>query len=392
MGKRGGEEGIEVSFVMPCLNEAETLEACIRKARRAIEAHGLPAEIVVADNGSTDGSQEIARRLGARVVPVAARGYGAALAGGIGAARGRYVIMGDADDSYDFSAVQPFIEKLRQGYDLVMGCRLPAGGGTILPGAMPFKHRYLGNPVLSFIGRLFFRSPVTDFHCGLRGFTREAFQRMELRTTGMEFASEMVLKATLLGMRITEVPITLHPDGRSRPPHLRSWRDGWRHLVFMLLYAPNWLFLGPAALLGLAGLAGVLLLLPGPLTVGSVTFDTNSLIVSSMLILLAAQLGTFYFFTKTFSITEGLLPETRVFRRLFSMIRLETGVLLGLLFLVAGAGLLLAAVRAWAEAGFGDLSYPFSLRRVVPAVLLIVLGAQTVFASFFMSVLGLRRR
>src|SRR6266542_3488274 len=298
----------ELSIVMPCLNEAETIGACIAKARRFLDSSGVGGEIVVADNGSTDGSQQIAASAGARIVGVAERGYGSALQGGIAAARGRFVVMGDADDSYDFSALGTFIEKLRGGADLVMGDRF-AGG--VLPGAMPPLHRYLGNPVLSAVGRLFFRSPVRDFHCGLRGFAKSAYERMHLRTTGMELASEMVVKATLLGMRIEEVPIVLHPDGRSRPPHLRSWRDGWRHLRFLLLYSPRWLFLYPGLLLMFIGALVVGWLLPHPRTVGSVTFDVQTLLYAGMAIVIGFQAALFAIFTKVFAINAGLLPEDR---------------------------------------------------------------------------------
>ncbi|HEV2722568.1 MAG TPA: glycosyltransferase family 2 protein, partial [Thermoanaerobaculia bacterium] len=277
---------IELSIVMPCLNEAETIEVCVAKARRFLDTSGIDGEVVVADNGSRDASREIAGRAGARVVDVGERGYGSALQGGIAAARGRYVIMGDADDSYDFSALAAFVEKLRGGADLVMGDRF-AGG--VLPGAMPPLHRWLGNPVLSGIGRLFFRSPVRDFHCGLRGFSKAAYERMELRTTGMEFASEMVVKATLLGMRVDEVPIVLHPDGRSHPPHLRSWRDGWRHLRFLLLYSPRWLFLYPGFVLMLLGAVVAGWLLPRPRTLGGVTFDVQTLLYAGMAIVIGFQ-------------------------------------------------------------------------------------------------------
>jgi glycosyltransferase involved in cell wall biosynthesis len=383
---------LEVSIVMPCLNEAETLQRCIRKAQQSIRQHGLRAEIIIADNGSIDGSREMAQAGGARVVPVEAKGYGAALAGGIEAAKGRYVIMGDADDSYDFSHIFPFIEKLREGHDLVMGCRLPSGGGTVVPGAMPWKHRWIGNPVLTGIGRLFFRSSISDFHCGLRAFRKEAYQKLDMRTTGMEFASEMVIKATLRKMRVTQIPITLHKDGRSRPPHLRSWRDGWRHLRFMLMYSPRWLFLFPGIIGFLVGAFFFALLLQGPLRVGTAFLDTNTLLVSSMAIILSFQLISFAMFTKIFAISEGLLPEDPRLNRLFSIITLEVGILVGLILAASGLGLLIGAVVYWAKLGFGELSYPDSLRLVIPAVTSLTLGAQIIFSSFFMSILGLKTR
>lgn len=383
---------IEVSIVMPCLNEAETLETCIKKVQQATKKNNLNAEIIVADNGSTDGSQQIAERNNAIVVHVDTEGYGAALSGGIAAAKGKYIIMGDADDSYDFSGIFPFIKKLREGYDLVMGCRLPSGGGDIMPGAMPLKHRYLGNPLLSFVGRFLFNASVTDFHCGLRGFTKEAFNIMALRTTGMEFASEMVVKATLLKMRIAEVPITLYKDGRSRPPHLRSWRDGWRHLRFMFMYAHDWLFLLPGTVLLLFGLVVFLALVKGPLTVGNVTFDTNSLLFSAMSLLLGFQLINYYFFIKTFSLGEGLIPDAPLLMRLFSVFNLEIGIITGFFILIGGFGFLLASVVNWGFEGFGDLSYPDSLRMVILSITMIILGLQIIFSSFFMSILGLRRK
>ena len=383
---------LEVSIVMPCLNESETLKSCIRKAQQSIRQHNLKAEIIIADNGSTDGSREIAQQCGARVVPVQAKGYGSALAGGIEAAKGRYIIMGDADDSYDFSNIFPFVEKLRQGYDLVMGCRLPSGGGTIMPAAMPWKHRRIGNPVLTGIGRLFFRSPTLDFHCGLRAFRKEACQKLDMRTTGMEFASEMVIKATLKKLRITQIPITLYKDGRSRPPHLRSWRDGWRHLRFMLMYSPKWLFLFPGTIAFLVGAFFFVLLLHGPLRVGTAFFDTNTLLVSGMVILLGFQLISFAMFAKIFAISEGLLQEDPRLNRLFSIITLEVGILIGAILTLSGLGLLIGAVVYWAKQGFGELSYPNSLRLVIPAVTSFILGIQIIFSSFFMSILGLKRK
>ncbi|MGB7061946.1 MAG: glycosyltransferase family 2 protein [Candidatus Zixiibacteriota bacterium] len=383
---------LEVSVVMPCLNEAETLQSCIRKVQQSIRQHDLKAEIIIADNGSTDGSREIAQVSGARLIPVKAKGYGAALAGGVEAAQGRYIIMGDADDSYDFSHIFPFIEKLREGYDLVMGCRLPSGGGTVAAGAMPWKHRWIGNPVLTGIGRLFFRSPISDFHCGLRAFRKEAYEKLDMRTTGMEFASEMVIKATLNRMRVTQIPITLHKDGRSRPPHLRSWRDGWRHLRFMLMYSPRWLFLFPGMIGFIVGAFFFTLLLQGPLRVGTAFFDTNTLLISSMAIILSFQLISFAMFTKVFAMSEGLLPEDPKLNRLFSIITLEVGILIGLLLAASGLGLLIGALVYWAKLGFGELSYPDSLRLVIPAVTSLTLGVQIIFSSFFISILGLKRR
>jgi len=325
-------------------------------------------------------------------VPVAERGYGAALQGGIAAARGEFIIMGDADDSYDFSAIYPFVEKLREGYDLVMGCRLPAGGGTIEPGAMPPLHRWLGNPVLSWIGRLFFKCPVMDFHCGLRGFRKDAAERMGLQTTGMEFASEMVIKATLHKMRIANIPITLHPDGRTRPPHLRSWRDGWRHLRFMLLYSPRWLFLIPGAVLLALGLVVGGILMHGPIQVGGVKFDTNTLLVCCMSVQLGFALVSFAVFAKVFAITEGLLPEDRRLAKVFEYVTLEVGAILGGGVALIGVLILAGAVVYWGRQGFGELSPSSSLRIVAPAVTLITLGVNAVFASFFLSILGLKRR
>src|SRR6185312_3774274 len=304
-GSPGNGREVEVSVVMPCLNEAETIASCIKKARHSLYELGIVGEIVIADNGSTDGSAEIAKSLGARVTQVAAKGYGNALMGGINAAHGTFVIMGDADDSYDFSTLGPFIEKLRQGFDLVMGNRFSGGIG---PGAMPSLHRYLGNPVLTFVGRLFFKSPVKDFHCGLRGFRKDSISKLDLRTTGMEFASEMVVKATLQKMRITEVPTTLSKDGRSHPPHLKTWRDGWRHLRFLLLFSPRWLFLYPGALLMGIGLLIGLSLLPSPRVIGGLVFDIHTLLYAALAIIIGFQAIVFATFTKVFAISEGLLP------------------------------------------------------------------------------------
>lgn len=375
---------LELTIVMPCLNEAETLAACIQKARLGLERAGVRGEILVADNGSTDGSVALAEKLGARVVHVKEKGYGSALRGGIEAARGKWIIMGDADDSYDFSRIEGFVQKFREQYDLVMGCRLPSGGGTIQPGAMPWKNRWLGNPVLSLIGRVFFKCPARDFHCGLRGFTREAYHKMELKTTGMEFASEMVIKATLKSLRIAEVPITLHPDGRSRPPHLKPWRDGWRHLRFMLIYSPRWLFLVPGLVLSVlgGGVGAVLALMP--IHLGRIELSIGTLAVAGASVVIGVQLVAFAFFSKVFAIGEGLLPQDPKLSRMFKAFTLEKGICLGLVILAAGLGLLLHAVWIWKQAGYGELSYGENMRRLIPAVTLIMVAVQICFSSFFL--------
>jgi glycosyltransferase involved in cell wall biosynthesis len=382
-------QDLEVSVVMPCLNEAETLAICIRKAQSMFTTHGVRGEVIVADNGSTDGSRAIAEQEGARLIDVTAKGYGSALRGGITAARGRFVIMADADDSYDFAGSFPIVAKLREGYDLVMGNRFRGG---IAPGAMPPLHRYLGNPVLTAIGRLFFRSPVRDFHCGLRGFTKSAFERMELRTTGMEFASEMVVKATLLGMRVTEVPVTLAKDGRSRSPHLRTWRDGWRHLRFLLLYSPRWLFLYPGLLLMLIGTVSGLWLLPGPRIVGGVGFDVQTLLYSGVAVLLGFQAVVFAVFTKVYAISSGLIPGDRRVERALQVITLEAGLIIGAILVAFGLAGSLYAVGVWGETRFSALDPSMTMRIIVPSVVALTLGAQTILSSFFLSVLGLRQR
>lgn len=384
------EQPIDVTILMPCLNEVETIGSCVKKALSSIARSGLQGEVLVADNGSTDGSIELARSLGARVVPVEKKGYGNALRGGIEAARGRWIVMGDSDDSYDFSSLEPFFERLKQGSELVMGCRMPRGGGTIMPGAMPWKHRWIGNPVLSMIGRVFFKCPVKDFHCGLRAFTRTAYEKMQLKTTGMEFASEMVIKATLKGLKIAETPITLHKDGRSRPPHLRSWRDGWRHLRFMLLFSPRWLFMGPGLFLLLAGLALFLPLSFGSFHLGPVRLDTNSLLVASMMMIVGFQVLFFGIFTRLYCTMRGLLPERADLGWLLKPLALEKGVVAGLLVFLLGAVLLTEAIWKWRQAGFGEMSYPESLRLVIPSVTFLTLGVQIVFSSFFLGTLTLK--
>jgi glycosyltransferase involved in cell wall biosynthesis len=382
------DQAVEISIVMPCLNEAETLATCIQKAQRAIATQGLAAEIIVADNGSTDGSQVIAKELGARVVSVTRKGYGSALIGGINAAHGRFVIMGDADDSYDFTAIAPLIEKLRDGYDLVMGNRFLGG---IQAGAMPWSHRWVGNPILTLISKVFFHTPVGDAHCGLRGFRKDAYERMRLRATGMEFASEMVIKASLKGMRIAEVPVTLRPDGRSRPPHLRTWRDGWRHLRFMLLFSPRWLFLYPGLALCGVGIILSAILLGGPLYVAGLRLDIHTLLVAGFLVLIGYQLVLFAVFTKIFAIRTGFHPPHPVLDTVFRYVTLEVGVAAGVLMVLTGLIALVVAVASWGAVGFGLLDPSLTMREVIPAVVLLALGTQTVFASFFISILSIDR-
>ncbi len=383
---------IEVSVVIPCLNEADTLETCIVKARRALCKNNIRGEIIVADNGSTDGSPAIASRMGARVVHVKRAGYGSALMGGMAAARGGLIIMGDADDSYDFLEIPRFVEKLRSGFDLVLGCRLPSGGGAVQPGAMPFLHRWLGNPVLSGMTRKMFHAPIHDVYCGMRGFTKALYNSLDQRCTGMEFAPEMIIKASLFGARIAEVPITLYPDGRkSHAPHLRTFRDGWRTLRFFLLYSPRWLFLVPGLLLISLGLIGYAVAMPG-MTFNGVTFDAHTLLFASLAILCGYQSSLFAIFSKTFAVSEGLIPEDRRLTRFFEVINLERGLIISGVTLVFGIALLAAAVNQWRLTGFGNLDYAETMRLVVPGVTLTALGFQTTLSSFFVSILGLRRR
>jgi glycosyltransferase involved in cell wall biosynthesis len=382
-------DDLELSVVMPCLTEADTLETCIGKAADFLAANKLHGEIVIGDNGSTDGSQAIAERCGARVVTVPLRGYGAALYYATLACRGRYAIMGDSDDSYDFTNLMPFVDKLREGYDLVMGNRFLGG---IQGGAMPWKNRYIGNPILTAIGRLFFHCPARDFHCGLRGYSLTAFQKMDLQTTGMEYASEMVIKSTLLGLKIAEVPTTLRPDGRSRPPHLRPWRDGWRHLRFMLLYSPRWLFLYPGLAAMLLGTLVGAWLLPGPRRVGAAVLDVHTLLYAAMAIVIGFQAVMFSLFTKIYAIGQGLMPQDQRLNRLFRYVKLETGVLSGLLFLILGLAGTVASFEYWQHLSFGKLDPRLMLRLIIPSVLLLMLGCQIALASFFLSVLGLSVR
>jgi glycosyltransferase involved in cell wall biosynthesis len=375
---------VELSVVMPCLNEAETLETCIRKAQRAIRAHNLSAEVVVADNGSSDVSRETARRSGARVVEVAVRGYGAALMGGIEAARGRFILMADADDSYDFGALYPFVEKLREGYDLVMGSRFK---GRIERGAMPPLHRYLGNPLLTGILNTFFHAGISDAHCGMRAFTREAYGKMRLMATGMEFASEMVIKAGQAGLRMTEVPVTLHRDGRSRPPHLRSFRDGWRHLRLMLLFSPTWLYLIPGTVLALLGILIMAMLLTGPVRVGGLYLGVHWLTLGSLLTLLGFNIACTGAFAKVYALTGGFESENPFLLKALRHFRLETGLVIGSLTFLVGFFVDLAILITWVSRDFGPLG---AVHPAIVAATVMALGVQMVFASFFLSILGIR--
>ncbi|MEQ9373138.1 MAG: glycosyltransferase family 2 protein [Coleofasciculus chthonoplastes F3-SA18-01] len=372
---------IELSVVMPCLNEAETLETCINKVQEYFAQYDISGEVVIADNGSTDGSPAIAKQMGVRVIDVKEKGYGSALMGGIRAAQGEYIIMGDADDSYDFTNLTPFLKKLREGYDLVMGNRFKGG---IKPGAMPRLHKYLGNPVLTWIGRLLFPSPCGDFHCGLRGFRRDVIAKLNLRTTGMEFASEMVVKASLYKLRITEVPTTLSPDGRSHPPHLRSWRDGWRHLRFLLLYSPRWLFLYPGVLLMLVGFISSFLLLSSP--------RVHTLLYSSTAIIIGFQTMIFALFTQVFAISEGLLPENRRLNKVLRYINLEIGLIVGSILLLVGIIGSMYAFGVWEANSFGSLNPSQMMRIIIPVETCLALGFEIILSSFFLSILGLKRR
>ncbi len=377
---------MELSIVMPCLNEAETLAACIDKAKKFIAASGVEAEVLIGDNGSTDGSQKIARDLGARVVDVPVRGYGAALYASCLQARGTYIIMGDSDDSYDFSRLESFVERLRAGDDLVMGNRF---SGEIKPGAMPWKNRYIGNPALSGIGKTLFSTPIRDFHCGLRGFSKSAFERMELKTLGMEFASEMVIKATLLQMRVTEVPTTLSPDGRSRPPHLRPWRDGWRHLRFMLLFSPNWLFLYPGLLTMAIGIGLVVALSLGPLNVAGVTLDVDTLIYAAFASIIGFQAVLFSILSRVYAVQNRLYPDTKNFIKAFQWFTLERGLLLGFCVTLGGFGGAVFSFLEWKHENFGNLDLGIVSRHVIPSAMAMSLGVETILFSFFQSCLSL---
>lgn len=375
------------SIIMPCLNEAETLEFCILEAQAALTEAGIEGEIVIADNGSSDGSQQIARRLGARVADVAERGYGTALQGGIAAARGQFIVMADADGSYDFSHTPRIVEKLMEGYDLVMGNRFLGG---IEPGAMPWHHYWIGNPVLSGIGRLFFGCPAGDFHCGLRGFRKDAIQRLNLTTTGMEFASEMIIKATLHGLRIAEVPTILRPDGRSRPPHLRSFRDGWRHLRFMLLFCPRWLFVVTGMLLFVAGLMTMAAIaFTGGLKLAETEFSVNSSLAAAMTGLVGFQLLITGTFARQFAAAMGLHPQQPLLQRMEKHASLEGGIVLGLLAVTVGATWFTSAFLLWRDSGYGPMTATLTVTRVIPPLFLCTLGIQAVFGSFLVSMISL---
>jgi hypothetical protein len=386
-GAKVSPDDAELSVVLPCLNEAETVAICVQKALSFFVQCGVDGEVVVADNGSTDGSQALAEAAGARVVAVEEPGYGSALMGGILAARGRYVIMCDSDDSYDLSALTPFLDRLRDGADLVMGNRFRGG---IARGAMPWLHRYLGNPVLSFIGRLFFRTKIGDFHCGLRGFSQDSVLRLGLQATGMEFASEIVVKATLAGQRIEEVPTTLSPDGRSRPPHLRSWRDGWRHLRFLLLFSPRWLFFYPGLAMLLLGLVTGAAIIPGPLAIGSVKLDVDTLALASALVIIGVQAILFAIFTSVYASNEGFLPASAAIRRLRNTWTLERGLAAGGALGVAGLVGVVTSVIFWSGYAFGGLPYELVLRFVLPSATALVLSCQLVLGTFFLSILDIR--
>ena len=379
---------MELTVVMPCLNEAETVATCVHKAAAFIADNGISGEVVVADNGSTDGSRKLAEDAGAHVVPIAERGYGNALMGGILAARGEYVIMGDADDSYDFTNLMPFVTELRQGYDLVMGNRFKGG---IAPGAMPPLHRYLGTPVLSFIGRLFFRSNIGDFNCGLRGFRRDSAIKLGLQATGMEFASEMIVKAALAKQKISEVPTTLAKDGRSHPPHLNTWRDGWRHLRFLLLFSPRWLFFIPGLVLLIVGLGLGAAVATGPLTIGGVSLDVDTLVACGACVDIGFQAVLFWLFTQVYAGSEGFLPTEPRVQTLLGKLSLERGLLTGVLVGIAGLVGLIFSLTYWQGQAFGHLNYEHALRLMVPSVTALVLSCQLILGTFFLSILGIKQ-
>ena len=384
---------IELSIVIPCLDEADTLAVCIEKTQSAIREIEIMAEIIIADNGSTDGSQDIAQRLGATVVNVSEKGYGSALMGGIAAARGKFIIMGDADDSYDFLEIPKFVEKLRKGYDLVQGCRLPSGGGVVKPGAMPFLHRWVGNPMFTFLAGFLFNSPINDVYCGLRGFTKVHYDGLNQRCTGMEFATEMIIKSSIYKSKIAEVPITLHVAGRkSHPPHLKTFRDGWRTLWFFLLYSPRWLFLIPGSFLIILGLLCYAVALPKLSLFGVVTFDVHTMLFGSFFIASGYQAILFFILTKTFIIRENLHPASKRMDRFYGVVNLQKGILFSLLALISGLVLMVLAVNEWRSVNFGNLNLEYTLRLVIPGILLASIGFESLLFIFFAGILKIPRR
>jgi glycosyltransferase involved in cell wall biosynthesis len=383
------QKDLSVSILIPCLNEAETIAICVTKAKNFLATHNITGEVLVADNGSTDGSQKLASEAGARVIHITEKGYGNALLGGIKATTGKYIIMGDADDSYNFLELEPFINALYAGFDLVMGNRFMGG---IKPNAMPFLHRFLGNPVLSWLGRLFFKVDIGDFHCGLRGFRKEAILSLDLQTTGMEFASEMTVKASLQKLKITEVPTILYPDGRSRPPHLRTWSDGWRHLRFLLLYSPRWLFYYPGIALMISGLALSIWLLPEPRKVGALTLDINTLMYAAFLSILGLQAVLFSLLTKVFAISAGLLPQDVDIQKLIKWGSLEKGIVIAVLMIGLGLTSSIGALAYWRANSFGPIDPTHSMRLVIPGTMLFAMGFQILLSSFFLSILQTKRK
>lgn len=383
---------IELSVVIPCLNEEETLDACLEKALGVLEREGVSGEVIVADNGSIDGSVEIALERGVRLISVEESGYGCALMGGIEAARGKFVIMGDADDSYDFLEIPKFLSKLREGFDLVQGCRLPAGGGRVMPGAMPFTHRYFGNPFFTLLIRWWFKAPIHDVYCGLRGFTKSHYEDLKQSCTGMEFAIEMIIKSSRTDCRIAEVPVTLHPDGRvAQTPHLRTYRDGWRTLRFFLINSPRWLFLAPGIFAILIGAIGYGLAMPG-MTLFGINFDLHTLLFSSLFILCGFQSIMFALLSKTYAVESELIGPDRRLEKFYSWATLERGLLVSGVAVLTGVVLLFKAVNDWRLSDFGSLDYGRNMRWVIPGVMITALGFQLFLTSFFVSILGIKRK
>jgi glycosyltransferase involved in cell wall biosynthesis len=380
---------MELTILMPCLNEAKTIGNCIQQAQKFLGDYKIQGEILIADNGSKDGSDQIAQTLGARIVKIKEKGYGNAIRGGITVARGKYIIIGDADESYDFYHLMPFLTKLREGNDLAMGNRFKGG---IEPGAMPPLHQYLGNPILSGIGKLFFKTPINDFHCGLRGFSKESALKMDLHSSGMEFASEMVIKASLLKMNICEIPTTLSPDGRDRPPHLQTWRDGWRHLRFMLIYSPRWLFLYPGIFMMLIGLILSTWTFFSPITINSVEFDIHSLLYFNAIILIGFNMVLFSIQSRYYGHRVGLLPKSEKISKFVNHFTLERGLFLGIILIFLGFSMALWAFSIWAQSQFGNINPRSTMRIAIPSISIILMGTQTIFSSFFISILGIKTK